>query len=408
MHRSRTDTIALIALAVAVGAGTGAIVAAQDLGLSAALSVALVILLGTGIAAAVEAGIIVPLRARADQAQTEAATAAATVAHHRHLSETVRVAAEAIRCAGTFEEVNDLLERTALELVPDREVRCHAVAEHQRCRASREARTVESPSTRGLGACPHVLERCDDLAMPQERSVICVPIGGSAPIAVLTLIGAPEELLEDPTRQALEMVATHASLRLSALQASPAPVVARDGVVGKHDPAAPEPDIEIRDPLTGLPNHLSGHRHIRSLIGSLTPFAVSLCDVDNFAGFNDRHGPEEGDRALRRMARLLVQQLRPGDHVCRVGPDVFLAVFPNCSALHARQAMERVREAVALDLAATGAPPFTFSAGIADSYRGTSIDELLDAAADAVDAAKVDGGNRVKVTSVDVHPSPPR
>lgn len=395
-----------MALAVAVGAGTGAIVAAQDLGLSVVLSVALVILLGTGIAAAVEAGIIVPLRARADQAQTEAAAAATELAHHRHLIETVRVSAEAIRCAEMVEDVIDLVERTALELVPDREVRCHAVAEHQRCRATRETKMVESPSTRGLGACPHSLGSHDD--PPEERSVICMPIGGSVPVVVLTLIGAPSELLDQPTRQALETVATHASLRLSELRTAPAPPMASHSAVGNLEPATPEPDIEVRDPLTGLANHLSARQHIRSLIGSLTPFAVGLCDVDDFAGFNERHGPEEGDRALRRMARLLVEQLRPSDHVCRVGPDVFLALFPNCSALHARQAMERVREAVALDLAATGAPPFTFSAGIADSYRGTSIDELLDAAADAVDAAKEDGGNRVKVTSVDVHPSPPR
>lgn len=370
--------------------------------MSALLSAALAVLLGTGIAAAVQGGILGPLWARVNQVEEDAAAADAELAHYQQLTETVRVATEAIRCAGTVEEVTDLLDRAALELVSDREVGLHTAAEHQGCRATREARTFESPSTRELGACPHVPGINDDAS--EERSVACVPVGGCPPLAVLALIGPPRELLDAPIRLALETVATHAALRFSELRATPVPLAAGNGAAEQHDP--PEP--EVRDPLTGLPNHLGARRRIRALVESLTPFAVSLCDVDDFAGFNERHGPEEGDRALRRMARLLVEQLRPGDHVCRVGPDVFLAVFPNCSALHARQAMERVREAVALDLAANGAAPFTFSAGIADSYRGTSIDELLDAAADAVDAAKEDGGNRVKVTSVDVHPSPPR
>lgn len=369
----------MAAIGISTTAGAGAVAVAQHLGMGTALTTATLAVLGSGLAAAVGAGLVEPLRARADTTSDAAETAIAELARRDRVLEMTRAATSALATTSTVEEVLDIIHRVAGEVLYAHEV--HRVDAGLRCRAVIEGRTTATSTTNDVDACPH--------AAGTEQSVMCVPIGGDRPWAVLSCLG-PAGLLPDPTTQiALERVAAKAAERLTALESS-------------------ANAVEVRDPLTGLPNHLGAVRRIRELIGSLTPFSLAVCDLDDFAGFNRDHGAEAGDRALQRYARLLGDTLRPDDLVCRYGGDVFLVVFPNCSALHARQAMERVREAVALDRAAGGAPTVTFSAGIADSYQGASIEELLDAAADAVDVAKAGGGNRVGVAPVDIHPLPPR
>jgi diguanylate cyclase (GGDEF)-like protein len=169
----------------------------------------------------------------------------------------------------------------------------------------------------------------------------------------------------------------------------------------------PAPGRDLRDPLTGLPNHVTAHHLIRDLVESLTPFSLALCNVDGFAEYNTRHGRDGGDVALQTLSTVLADTLRPDDIVCRYGGDTFLAVFPRCSTMNAAAAMERVREALVLRLAGDDHPAFTCSSGVADSNQGTSVDALLEAADLAMSMAKYDGGNRVRTASFDAEPGEP-
>jgi diguanylate cyclase (GGDEF)-like protein len=151
--------------------------------------------------------------------------------------------------------------------------------------------------------------------------------------------------------------------------------------------------------MTGLPNHTSFRRELKQCIGSLTPFSLAICDVDGFAQYNEDHGDEAGDRALRIFASALSETLRPGDVCARYDGDVFAVIFPRCSMMHAQAALERVREALVLRAAEAGIAPLAWSAGIADSNQGSSVDELLESSDIALMVAKHEGGNRVRTSS---------
>jgi diguanylate cyclase (GGDEF)-like protein len=263
------------------------------------------------------------------------------------------------------------------------------------CLALTSGSLVAIPSTTRFDACPHAT--ADDLAM----SSVCLPIESRSTIGVLWSTGPEGDLPTPAELAALRRLATAVRHRLLALGTAAA--------VSTTAPteAAPHADRDLRDPLTGLPNHATAHLMVRDLIESLTPFSLALCNIDGFGEFNVRHGRDGGDVALRTLTAVLGDTLRPDDIVCRYGGDTFLAVFPNCSTMNAAAAMERVREALVLHLTEGGEPAFTCSSGVADSNQGTSIDELLESADLAMSMAKYEGGNRVRtaVFEDERHPS---
>ncbi len=95
------------------------------------------------------------------------------------------------------------------------------------------------------------------------------------------------------------------------------------------------------DALTGLPNRRAFDEQMSRLSGQA---AVAMIDVDHFKRFNDRHGHEAGDRALRAVAR----QVRGvhGGRAYRYGGEEFAVIFEGRHVEKAEEALERVRECV--------------------------------------------------------------
>jgi diguanylate cyclase (GGDEF)-like protein/PAS domain S-box-containing protein len=87
------------------------------------------------------------------------------------------------------------------------------------------------------------------------------------------------------------------------------------------------------DALTGLPNRrLLEDRLTQALAlsqrsGKQT--AVMFVDLDRFKPINDTLGHAVGDRLLKEISLRLVNQLRVGDTVCRIGGDEFIVVLPD-------------------------------------------------------------------------------
>lgn len=243
------------------------------------------------------------------------------------------------------------------------------------CSALASGHTVAVTSSAEMGACAHLVDPT------MEVSGLCVPLRlGDRVLGVVSLMGPPGEKLPGPTVHTLEWLVDHTGARIADQRRHRGPSVA-----GREDP------------VTGLPGAGSLERNLREMVRSLTPFCLAVVDLDDFGELRAEHGDDEGDETLRLMADTLRLTLRPQDLVCRMDGARFGVLLGNCSGPQASAAMERVREALVLAIAADEGPVFTFSAGIVESHRAESIEDLLEQARSAAKEAHASGGNRANL-----------
>lgn len=116
-----------------------------------------------------------------------------------------------------------------------------------------------------------------------------------------------------------------------------------------------------------------------------TPASLFLVDIDHFKQFNDQHGHQGGDQALRQAAQQLQEVFRPG-LFGRYGGEEFVALCP-VSGEAAQQLAERARQRMQEH------GKLTVSVGY--SSAGKDFDALVGQADRALYAAKEQGRNRV-------------
>jgi diguanylate cyclase (GGDEF)-like protein len=161
------------------------------------------------------------------------------------------------------------------------------------------------------------------------------------------------------------------------------------------------------DPLTGLLNRRAFleemARHIDRLEREGLPGTLMFADLDNFKPLNDRLGHDAGDEALRQVAKLLRETVRPTDLVARLGGDEFAVWLNGADHLTTaeRAEMLRVQTPRTLDKVTGGqGPALGMSIGIATrtAGRGEDIDSLIRRADQAMYEVKRNGRGHWRVS----------
>jgi putative two-component system response regulator len=157
-----------------------------------------------------------------------------------------------------------------------------------------------------------------------------------------------------------------------------------------------ETHAPFTDSLTGVYTHgifqLLLKEEIKRAQRYHESFALALIDIDSFSHYNKLHPTATGDRALKTVAKLILENIRDMDMTSRYSGDVFAVILPNSSAREAYAAVDRIRQSVEIHTRRT----LTVSAGLA-SYPGkaSNRDNLILEAQDALAQAKGGGKNAV-------------
>lgn len=149
-----------------------------------------------------------------------------------------------------------------------------------------------------------------------------------------------------------------------------------------------------KDPLTGLKNrnYFFSQMNIEVARYKKTQSDISLLivDIDNFKHINDTYGHTTGDKAIIKIADILIQNIRTTDTVARIGGEEFAIILPNTNLQGAYALVERMRVAVEKIIFCCGNDSFkvTISAGVATMYGNFEISQLIDLADKALYKAK--------------------
>lgn len=164
-------------------------------------------------------------------------------------------------------------------------------------------------------------------------------------------------------------------------------------------------ELSLRDPLTGLFNrrYLMEYlpRELAQIKRDKTHLVVAMLDLDDFKKFNDQYGHEAGDEVLKFIGHELNDNFRSNDMACRFGGEEFLVVMVNVDMKTGVQKLERVREKIknkSIMYQGQRLSVITVSVGISEAPdNGLMVDELIEAADQALYVAKRSGKDRVEI-----------
>lgn len=160
------------------------------------------------------------------------------------------------------------------------------------------------------------------------------------------------------------------------------------------------------DHLTGLSNRYAFEQSLESAWGQCIeheqPICLVIIDVDHFKKFNDEHGHVNGDKCLKRIARVIQDCLPSRDcTAARYGGEEFALVLPRCHEMIAELIAKRIKLQISalsfVDLGLPAGEKVTVSQGVACERQGhyDSAESLIVAADSALYQAKANGRNQI-------------
>lgn len=161
-------------------------------------------------------------------------------------------------------------------------------------------------------------------------------------------------------------------------------------------------EFSFKDEVTGLYNRRFFSIRLEEEVSRYRrfnhPVSVVLLDLDAFKSVNDELGHAAGDETLRGMAEILLRHSRGINVICRYGGDEFAVLLVETSKAGARLYADRIRYVLSSYQFAHHRR-VTASFGIASLPEDVAptADDLIQAADEALYAAKRAGKNRVSV-----------
>ncbi len=165
--------------------------------------------------------------------------------------------------------------------------------------------------------------------------------------------------------------------------------------------------LAMYDPLTGVMNRSAFFRvaqgELERARRAAAPLSVIVLDLDSFQDLNHTYGMQAGDEALKAVATIIRERIRPYDCLGRWSGDEFVAALPGVIGEDAEKIANRIiKGIVSAEIVFEGQPlTLGMSAGVAammQIHASTEIQPLIDQARQAMARAKEKGGNQVLLT----------
>jgi diguanylate cyclase (GGDEF)-like protein len=159
--------------------------------------------------------------------------------------------------------------------------------------------------------------------------------------------------------------------------------------------------LSTRDGLTGLYNRRYFDENLKHEANRAFRQNYSLyllfIDLDGFKAYNDKYGHQQGDKLLRELAEVILDNIRKDvDSACRYGGDEFVIILPHAKRQQALLVAERLLNSFnKRNVSSTG-----LSIGLA-KLEGSgetlkeNLESLIRKADQAAYSAKTNGGNQV-------------
>jgi len=158
------------------------------------------------------------------------------------------------------------------------------------------------------------------------------------------------------------------------------------------------------DALTGLVNRREFENRLERALESTergrSEHAICYLDLDQFKIINDTCGHVAGDELLRRLGRVLAQQVRRQDTLARLGGDEFGVLLEHCSMHVAERVANALRRTIEDFRFAWEKQIFGIGVSIGVvpiRGQGQTVSSILSAADAACYAAKDRGRNRIHI-----------
>jgi diguanylate cyclase (GGDEF)-like protein/PAS domain S-box-containing protein len=230
---------------------------------------------------------------------------------------------------------------------------------------------------------------CHHFVRPPKTGYLCLPLVVQGETLGLFYIDTPAEMNHEHAASWKQMVVTVGEgIKLSLSNLNLREIMR---------------DQATHDPLTGLFNRRylddTLPREINHARRQKARICLAMLDIDHFKHFNDTFGHEAGDLVLRELGRVLQENVRKSDIVCRYGGEEFVLVLLDSTLEASRKHIERIRSHVKELQVRYGDQllnSMSLSVGLVEANEHEIMaDDLLRAADEAMYAAKRAGRDRI-------------